>query len=144
MDVSELRKRILRALDDSRKELSARRGLVDAAATAYDLFLENTAVPMMRQAASVLVAAGHPYSVHTPARAVRLAADGHPETFIELELDTNRSTPAVLGRVCLTRGRRGVIVDEREIAAGKPVADLTEEDLAAFLTTEIPRLINKP
>ena len=54
MDVSELRKRILRALDDARKDAVVRRREVDEAANAYETFLEQVAVPLMRQAAQVL------------------------------------------------------------------------------------------
>ena len=40
MDVSELRKRILRALEDARHDASERRTAVDHAAKAYEEFLE--------------------------------------------------------------------------------------------------------
>jgi hypothetical protein len=144
MDVSELRKRILRALDDARKDAVARRAVVDAATRAYEGFLASIAVPMMRQAATVLVAAGHPVVVHTPGGSVRLAADASPQTFLELDLDVRGTEPAVMGRVSLARGRQSVIVEERPVAPGKTVAELTEEDLSAFLSTEIPRLVMKP
>jgi hypothetical protein len=54
MDVSDLRKRILRAIDDARKDASARRTVVDEAAKAFDTFLTGMAVPLMRQAVNVL------------------------------------------------------------------------------------------
>ena len=69
MDTSDLRKRILRALDDARKEATSRRSVVDEAARAYAAFLDVVAVPLMRQAATVLNAEGHKFSVHTPASA---------------------------------------------------------------------------
>jgi hypothetical protein len=43
--------------------------------------------------------------------------------------------------VSLTRGRAGVVVEERPIDAAKPVADLSEADVAAFLVAEIPKLV---
>jgi hypothetical protein len=144
MDVSELRKRILYALDDARRQSVVRRSVVDAASSAYDGFLEKIAVPMFRQAASVLVAAGHPFAAHTPGGSVRLVSEHAPETFLELSLDVRPDDPVVVGRVSLTRGRHGHLLDERPIAPGKSVAALTEEDLSAFLTTEIPRLVMKP
>jgi hypothetical protein len=141
MDVSELRKKILRALDDARQDAATRRQAVDEAGRAYDTFLGEIAGPVMRQAASVLKAEGHVFAVETPADSVRIVSAGSPETFIELTLDTSGSVPVVLGRVSVARGKRGLIVTERPIATDKPVVALTDEDLSAFLVTEIPKLI---
>ncbi len=143
MDVSDLRKRILRALDEARKDSNARRQTVDAAAAAYSEFLANIAVPLVRQAVTVLRAEGHQFTANTPAESVRLVADGSPQTFLEFELDASGAQPEVVGRVSLTRGRQGVVVEERPIAPGKAVADLADDDVAKFLVTEIPKLIVK-
>lgn len=140
MDVSDLRKRILRALDDARKDASNRRVVVDEAARAYEKFLENIATPVMRQAAAVLKAEGHPFTIQTPAETVRLVADSAAQTFVELALDTSPARAVVLGRVSLARGRQSNLIEERPIA-DRPVAELTEEDLSAFLIAEIPKLI---
>ena len=139
MDVSDLRKRIIRALDDARKDASSRRAVTDAAARAYETFLADIATPVMRQAALVLKAEGHPFSFETPAGTVRLVAESSPQTFIELGLDTS-ATPAVIGRVSLARGRQGHVIAERPIA-DKPVDSLIEDDLSTFLVAEIPKLI---
>jgi hypothetical protein len=141
MDVSELRKRILRALDDARKDAQVRRTIVDEASRAYETFLSDIAAPVMRQAAGVLNAAGQPFAVHTPAGSARLVAGSAAETFIELMLDTSGPTGVVVGRVSLSRGRQGQVVEERPIADGKAVAELNEEDVSAFLVAEIPKLI---
>jgi len=143
MDTSDLRKRILRALDDARKDASARRGTVDEAARAYATFLNDVAVPLMRQATTVLNAEGHKFSVHTPANGVRLASDGAPETFLEFELDTTSTSPQVIGRVSLQRGRQGQVVSERPIVEGKAVSLLDEQDVTAFLVEEVSKLIVK-
>lgn len=140
MDVSDLRKRIIRALDDARKDASQRRTTVDEAGRAYEEFLSAVATPVMRQASAVLKGEGHPFGIQTPAGTVRLVADRSPQTFIELDLDTSGPTAAVIGRVSLTRGRQGHVIEERPIA-DKPIADLTEEDLSAFLVAEIPKLV---
>ena len=140
MDVSDLRKRIIRALDDARKDASDRRVVVDEAGRAYETFLLDIATPIMRQAALVLKAEGHPFTVQTPAGTVRLVADAAAETFIELGLDTSGAFATVIGRASIARGRRGHLVEERPIA-NKPVASLLEEDLTAFLVVEIPKLI---
>lgn len=141
MDVSELRKKIIRSLEDARQEAAARRQAVDEATRAYDAFLENIAAPVMRQAADVLKGEGHLFNIETPAHSARIVAAGSPDTFIELSLDSTAPVPAVIGRVSVARGRRGLVVTERPIASGKPVGALTEEDVSAFLVAEVPKLV---
>ena len=143
MDVSELRKRIERAIDEARKDAAVRRGVVDDARKAYQQFLAEIAVPLFRQAAGILKAASQPHEVHTPAESVRLVSDQSPHTYLELELDLSKARPLVIGRVSLTRGRQGQIVEEQPIGGGKDVASLTEDDVSAFLVSEIPRLVVK-
>jgi len=143
MDTSDLRKRILRALDDARKDASVRRTTVDEAARAYATFLNDVAVPLMRQATTVLNAEGHKFSVHTPANGVRLASDSAPETFLEFELDTTSASPQVIGRISLQRGRQGQVVSERPIVEGKAVSLLDEQDVTKFLVDEVSKLIVK-
>ena len=140
MDVSELRKRIVRALDEARKDAGARRAIVDEVTRAYGAFLENIAVPLLRQAAVVLKSEGQLFTVHTPAESVRLVLDKSPETFLEIALDTSARAPQVMGRTSLARGRQGR-VEERPLAQGKAVADLTEEDVTEFLVRELPKLL---
>jgi hypothetical protein len=140
MDVSDLRKRIIRALDDARKDASSRRVAVDEAAKAYERFVTDIASPVMRQASLVLKGEGHPFTLETPANTVRLVADMSANTFIELMLDTSVTPATVIGRVSLARGRQGHVIEERPVVQ-KPVAEVTEEDLSAFLIAEIPKLI---
>lgn len=143
MDTSDLRKRILRALDDARKDATSRRQVVDAASAAYQEFLDNTAAPLVRQAVGVLRAENHQFTANTPAGSVRLVSDASPQTFLEFELDVTGPEPQVIGRVSLARGRHGVVVEERPIAPGKATKDLADDDVATFLVAEIPRLIVK-
>jgi hypothetical protein len=91
----------------------------------------------------VLKAEGQLFSVHAPAGSVRLVADGAPETFVECELDTSTPVPHVTGRISLTRGRRGHVVEEGPIGDGRPVGELAEQDVAQFLVRAIPRLVVK-
>ena len=142
MDVSDLRKRILRALDDGRKDAHTRRTTVDAARGDFATFLENIAVPLLRQAVDVLRSEGMLFSVHTPAESARLAADQSPDTYLEFVLDVSLPPPRVIGRVSVARGRHGVIVEERELAA-KAVGDLEEDDVARFLVSEVSKLALK-
>lgn len=143
MDVSELRKRIERAVEDARREAASRRVLVDRSVQAYAEFLATTAVPMLRQTATIVNASGAGFVVSTPAETVRLSAQHAPDTYLEIALDRSGAEPEVVGRVSLARGREGVIVDERAIAQGHPIEKLTDEDLAAYLVSAIPRLIVK-
>ncbi len=124
MDVSDLRKRILRALEDARKEGAARRLENDQAAAAYAQFLSEIAVPLFRQAATVLRAEGHPFTANTPAGSVRLVSDHAAGDFVEVELDVSAPQPQVLGRTSLARGSssRGLVVEEHPVAAGRPSA----------------------
>ena len=143
MDVSELRKRILRALDDARRDASTRRATIDDATRAYGEFLENVAVPMLRQAATVLKSEGQLFTVNAPAGSARLVSSKSQETFAEIAFDTNGDRPQVLGRTSIARGREGR-VEEHAIAPGKSIAEITEDDVSQFLVSAIPKLIFKP
>ncbi len=141
MDVSELRKRIVRALDEARKEAQTERATRDSARRDFDTFLADVAVPLLRQSVTVLRAQGHQFSVETPAASARLVADGAPQTFLELALDVAGPRPRVIGRISISRGRDGV-VEERPVSE-RPIGQIGEEDLAAFLVSAIPTLVLK-
>ena len=143
MNVSDLRKRILRALDDARKEAAVKRADVDRAAADYERFLTDIAVPLFRQAATVLRAEGHPFTANTPAGSVRLVSDHAQTEFLELELDVAGAAPQVTARTS-ARGRRGPVVQERPLAPGKRIADLTEDDVSSFVVAEIQKLVTRP
>lgn len=143
MDVSDLRRRILRALDEAKTEAVTRRSEMDAAKAAYSSFLEQVAVPLLRQAQSILKAERQMFTVHAPAGSAKLASDAWPQTFIEFTLDTSGGRAQVLGRVSLAHGGKRVVVEERPIAAGKPIAELRDDDVAGFLVTEIPKLVSR-
>jgi hypothetical protein len=141
MDVSDLRKRIIHALDDARKEATDRRHTVDDARVAFETFLERVAGPLFKQAATVLRGEGHDFTLHTPADSVRLVPDRSPQEFIEVELHVDGGIPHVIGRTQLLRGGKDPLIEERPLAPGKPIAELTESDVTAFLVKEIPRLV---
>ena len=141
MDVSDLRQRILTALDAAGRDEAGRRDEKDAAALAWEAFRDDLAVPLVRQAAAVLRAERHLFSVATPADSVTLISDRSPSTFLEFVLDTKRPRSQVLARLSVDKGEEGQLVEERHLAPDKPVGDIVEEDLAAFLVTEIPKLI---
>ena len=142
MEVSEVRRRLLAAIEKARHAAAERRARTDAAARDYDVFLGQRAPPIFHQFAAALNAEGHTFKVFTPASSIRLATERSPEQFIELVLDDTSDPPAVVGRTTRGRGRR-MITSERAIGGGAPVADLTKEDVLAFLLEEIVELIER-
>ncbi len=72
----------------------------------------------------------------TPADTVRLVSESASEDFIELMLDRSSDPPSVSGLVSRGRGRR-LVTAERPVAEGKPIAEITEEDVLGFLIDEI-------
>jgi|SRR6185503_5713179 len=143
MDVSDLRKRILRALDDARVDAASKRTERDEVQRAYDQFLETVAVPLLKQAQGILKAESQMFTVHAPAGSAKLASDGSAQTFLEFVLDGSGDRPVVIGRISRARGRQRVIVDERPVSVDKAVAQLTDEDVAAFLVAELPKLVRR-
>jgi hypothetical protein len=142
MEVSEVRRRLRAAVEDARREAAERRVRTDAASRAYEEFLGQRAVPLFHQFAAALTGEGHLFKVFTPAASVRLASERSHEEFIELALDEASDPPAVVGRTSRGRGRR-MISSERPVRDGMAIADLTEEDVLAFLLTEITSLIDR-
>lgn len=140
MEVSEVRRRLRAAVDDARKAAAERRGRTDAAARDYEEFLGQRAIPVLHQLAAALTAEGHLFKVFTPAGSVRLASERSHEEFIELALDDSSNPPTVVGRTSRGRGRR-MISSERPVRQGVAIADLTEEDVLAFLLGEITLFI---
>ena len=143
MDVSELRRKILRAIDEGKPDDRARRrAQVDTATAAYERFLEVVAVPLFRQAQAILKAENRAFTVYAPADGVKLVSDASPSTFLEFALDTSSEQPQVTARVSRARSR-GVTVEEQPLAGGKAIDQLTEDDVAGFFVTEIPKLVRK-
>ena len=142
MEVSEVRRRLRAAIEKARQAAAERRARNDAAARDYDVFLAERATPIFHQLAAALAAEGRAFRVFTPAGSIRLATERSPEEFIELVLDDSSDPPAVVGRTTRGRGRR-MISTERALGSGAPVADLTEEDVLAFLLEEIVPLVEK-
>jgi hypothetical protein len=136
MEVSEIRRRLRAAIDAARKGAIERRARSDQAARDYEQFLQERAVPVFQTVASALVAEGYRFKVFTPADAVRLVVESSADDYIELTLDSSIDPPGVLGRTSRGRGRRQ-ITSERPIKENAPVADLTSEDVLAFVVEEI-------
>lgn len=140
MEISEIRKRVLQAIDQSRRVAAERRVRSDAATAAYERFLAELATPMFKQFAAVLKAEGYQFQVFTPAGGLRLASERSPEDFVELRLDVSGQSPVVLGYVNRGRGSR-IVSSERPIGVG--VAELTEHDVLEFLIQEIQPFVER-
>lgn len=141
METSELRKRIIHALDAAQKDAAVRRTEVDSAQKAWSELHAGVIVPLLRQAQAVLKAESKLFTVHAPADSARLASDTSAQTFIEFALEISGNTAQVVGRRSVAQGGKRVDVEERPVSPGTPVQDLKDEDFAAFIVTEIPKLI---
>ena len=142
MEVSEIRRRVRAAIESARREARDRRVRGDRAALEYQDFLRDRAVPLFQTVASALVAEGYRFKVFTPADSVRLASESSGNDFIELSLDATADPPTVIGRT--SRGRGSRLVDrERPITEGKGIADLSDQDVLAFLVDEIAGLVER-
>lgn len=140
VEISELRRRIRLAVEQSKKNAAARRVRSDEAARAYERFLDEVAMPAVRQFAGALTGEGHLFHVATPAQSVRLTSAASPDDYIELLLDTAQDPPEVIARVNRGRGRR-LLTSERPLRERTAVADLTEEDVHALLLQEIVQFV---
>jgi hypothetical protein len=141
MDIANVRKEVLRAIERAKRAASERRSRMDEASRDYLTFLDDIAVPLFRQIANALKAEGYTFTVFTPSRSVRLMSDRNAEDFIELVLDESADQPHVLGRSSRGRGHR-VVQSERPIGKGA-VADLTEEDVLAFVMKELEPFVER-
>lgn len=135
-DTSEVRRRLRSAIEQARSNAAARRERADTAARDYDRFLASVAVPVVQQFANVLSGEGHHFHVATPADSVRLTSAASSEDYIEIALDTMPDPPEVVGRTSRGRGRR-MISSERAVREHTAIAELNEEDVLAFLLSEI-------
>jgi hypothetical protein len=140
MEVSIVRQRLLQTIDLAKRAAADRRARSDEATRVYAGFLDRTAVPLVRQVASVLKAEGMAYTVFTPAGSVRLMSDRSADDFIEIELDTSGAEPRVMGHTSRRRGQR---VLEHEQPIGGTVADLSENDVLEFLLKELAPFVER-
>lgn len=142
IEISELRKRLRRAIEERRKSTAARRATLDEAARAYTELLELTATPLVRQLANALRAEGHNFTVFTPSGGLRMALAKSPDDFIEFALDTSHDEPFAALRVNRTRGRR-VVQHERAVKDRTPVDRLDEEDVLQALLEEVAPFVER-
>jgi hypothetical protein len=142
MEISDVKKRVLEAIERAKRTAAERRKRADEAAREYGVFLDRIAVPVFRQIANVLRAEGYPFNVFTPAGSVRLMSDRSAEDYIELRLDTSGDDPRVVGHASRSRGRR-VTESEWPIAERDAIRDLTEDDVMRFVMKELEGFVER-
>lgn len=136
-DVSQIRKRIQKAIEVARREASDRRTRLHEAQRAYDEFLDTKAIPAFRSVAVVLKSEGLAWEVMTPSGEVRLVPDRKRDESIAISFDATADPPQPMVSVTRGRGSR-VIHAERPIKAGTPAAAaLTEDDVVDMLVDEL-------
>lgn len=136
MEVSEVRKQLMHAIDRAKARSQQHRQHAAEAERAYAAFLEDVATPTTRMMANVLKAEGYPFTVSTPSGGLRLASDRGRDDYVEFALETNGDSSIVIGRIRYTRGSR-TLEDERPIRAGASPQDLSDTDVLAFLVSAL-------
>jgi hypothetical protein len=129
LEAGEVRKRLRQTIEAAKREAAARRAALASEQQAFDAFLENHAVPVLRHVASALKAEGHVFQVLTPAGTVRLQSDREADDFLEVVLDGSKGTPTVLGRSSYVRGSQLQTSEQRIGESAALVSDLTDEDV---------------
>jgi len=142
MEVSEVRQRLQRAIEEAGRRSAHRRARNDEASRAWEERLESTAVPAFTKLQQALVGEGRRFKMSTPAGSVRLTTERSAEEFIELALDTERDIPAVLLRSARGRGRR-MVSSERIVREGDAIASISEEDVVSAVADELVAFIER-
>lgn len=136
VEVGDVRRRLTAAIDRAKRTAQERRARAAEAEKAYQGFLQDVAVPVVRMMATALKAEGFLFTVSTPGGAVRLQSDKTRDDFIEIGFDATADPPEVVARVSRARGSR-VLTDERPIKPGASPSAITDEDVVAFLLDAI-------
>lgn len=135
-DIALIRKRLRTEIEQARRTAAERRERARAATRAYETFVEETAVPVMRQLATVLKAEGIPFELQTPSGGVRLVSDRNRDDVIELELDATQDPPQPVLSSTRTWGSR-IIRSERAVKERTALERITEDDLIERMLEEL-------
>jgi hypothetical protein len=132
LEAGEVRKRLRQTIEAAKRDAAARRTALGDVQKAYDAFLEDQAIPVLRQVAAALRAEGHVFQVLTPAGTVRLQSDRERDDFLEIVLDGGRKPPTAVGRISRVHGSQ-LETSEQPIRDGGKVSDLTDEDVLSWV-----------
>jgi hypothetical protein len=139
MEISDVKRRVTDTIARARRQAADHRTRIDEATRDYETFLDQRAIPVIKQVANVLRVEGFAFTVFTPGGSVRLASDRGTQDYIELAFDTSADDPVVRGHTSRSRGRR---VLETNQAMGSP-ASLGEEDVLAFVLKALEGLVER-
>jgi hypothetical protein len=141
MEISVVRNRLRDTIERAKRHAAERRARNEDGERAYREFLEQIAIPLVRQLANALKVDGYHFTVSTPSGSVRLMSDRRAEDFIELALDTSGEVPLVIGHTSRLWGP-DIVETEHPMASGKPGA-ITEEELLEFLLKELEPFVER-
>lgn len=141
MEISQVKQRLTETIERAKRSAGERRARNDEASRAYQPFLDQVAIPLFRQIASVLKASGYSFGVFTPGGSVRLMSERNSEDYIEIALDTTGDRPEVIAHVSRTRGRR--VIESEKPVSDQPIDAITAEALLAFLLREIEPFVER-
>ena len=132
METGDVSRRLKIAIETAQAQAAERRARDARATAAYDLFLENVAVPVARQLANALKVEGLAFTVFTPAGGLRLASDRNRHDFIELALERGAADLQVVGHISHARGSR-TVAETVPLKDGFGPDALTDDDVLSFL-----------
>jgi hypothetical protein len=132
VEVSLVRKRLLTAIERTRKDAQERRRRAAEVERAYETFLTSVATPVARMLVIALKAEGYGFTMNTPGGGLRLVADRGRDDFIDLGLDASADPPEVVVATSYTRGSR-TISTERPLKPGASPDAITEDEVLDFL-----------
>jgi hypothetical protein len=141
MEISQVKQRLTETIERAKRSAAERRARNDEASRAYQPFLDQVAIPLFRQIASVLKASAYPFGVFTPGGSVRLMSERNNEDYIEIALDTTGDRPEVIAHVSRTRGRR--VIESEKPVSDQPIDAITAEELLAFLLRVIEPFVER-
>lgn len=142
MEVSEVRRRLRMVIEQAKRHAAERRVRNDEAARAYATFLPEAAIPAFHAVAQALTGENYRFKVFTPGESVRLTPEFSQDEFIELALDTTGDTPAIVLTTSRGRGRRQVVT-ERPLFEGRPLSDVSEDEVVAVLVEALPPFVER-
>jgi hypothetical protein len=142
MEVSDVRRRLRHAIDEAKRHAADRRARVDQAARTWSERLPDAVVPAVHAVHSALAGEGYRFTVSTPGDTAHLALERSAAEFVEVALDTDRESPAVVLRSTRGRGRR-TVTSERVIAEGAAIAELSQDAIVDAVIQELVPFIER-
>lgn len=142
IEIGEVRRQLRHTIEAVKREAAAHRAEGAAGGAAFQVLLEDVAVPLFRQFTGALRAEGYLFRLQTPAHAVRIEAERSGDNFLELAIDTERRPVAVVLRRGYTRGQH-IFTDEQVIAEGTDFTAVSPGRLLEALLELVPPFVGR-